>query len=210
MSAWHWYPSSGWGMLYFSIDAHINVSGTVQSRYKQAGTAINEKNWIYSITPSMWGGGKEGIRFPNIAAFPLCSRTPRRPQRWWTASPSSCPVWRPSAAPSFLTSRSPAKWQKGWSLLEDGNGDQMGEYLRKKYEEKSPTKRKLQIFSRRQHYLIRGTDFMTNLYIQFVYTIGTFCTLLKIFVHYTILSVQEWAPWMSQKYPKCWFVQKQA
>ena len=27
------------------------------------------------------------------------------------------------------------KWQNGWSLLEDGNGDQMGEYLRKKDEE---------------------------------------------------------------------------
>ena len=83
------------------------------------------------------------------------------------------------------------KWQKVWSLLEDGNGDQMGEYLRKKDEEKSPTKRKLQIFSRTQHYLIRGADFTTNLYIQIVYTIGTFCTLLKKFVHYTILSVQE-------------------
>ena len=83
------------------------------------------------------------------------------------------------------------KWQKGWSLLEDGNGDQMGEYLRKKDEEKLPTKRKLQIFSRTQHYLIRGADFTTNLYIQIVYTIGTFCTLLKKFVHYTILSEQE-------------------
>ena len=83
------------------------------------------------------------------------------------------------------------KWQKVWSLLEDGNGDQMGEYLRKKDEEKSPTKRKLQIFSRTQHYLIRGTDFMTNLYIQIVYTIGKFCTLLKKIVHYTILSEQE-------------------
>ena len=83
------------------------------------------------------------------------------------------------------------KWQKVWSLLENGNGDQMGEYLRKKDEEKSPTKRKLQIFSRTQHYLIRGADFTTNLYIQIVYTIGTFCTLLKKFVHYTILSVQE-------------------
>ena len=47
------------------------------------------------------------------------------------------------------------KWQKVWSLLEDGNGDEMGEYLRKKDEEKSPTKRKLQIFSRTQHCPIR-------------------------------------------------------
>ena len=83
------------------------------------------------------------------------------------------------------------KWQKGWSLLEDGNGDQMGEYLRKKDEEKSPTKRKLQIFSRTQHYPIRGADFTTNLYIQIVYTIMKFCTLSKKFVHYTILSEQE-------------------
>ena len=30
-------------MLYFSIFAHINVSGTVQCRYTQAGTAINVK-----------------------------------------------------------------------------------------------------------------------------------------------------------------------
>jgi len=81
------------------------------------------------------------------------------------------------------------------SLLEDGNGDQMGEYLRKKDEEKSPTKRKLQIFSRTQHYPISGADLRTNLYIQIVYTIGKFCTLLKKLVHYTILSVQEWAPW---------------
>ena len=157
------------------------------------------------------------------------------------------------------------KWQKGWSLLEDGNGDQMGEYLRKKDEENAtcdwcsvsfkfslngisgikqhanskkhidvadlkknrnkgqqrlisvsaaddqnntgiraggkkmrrcvlvlaPTKRKLQIFSRTQHYPIRGADFTTNLYIQIVYTIGKFCTLLQKFVHFTILSEQE-------------------
>ena len=83
------------------------------------------------------------------------------------------------------------KWQKGWSLLEDGNGDQMGEYLRKQDEEKSPTKGKLQIFSRTQHYPVRGADFTSNLYIQIVYTIGKLCTLLKKFVHYTILSVQE-------------------
>ena len=83
------------------------------------------------------------------------------------------------------------KWQKGWSLLEDGNGDQMREYLRKQDEEKSPTKRKLQIFSRTQHYPVRGADFTTNLYIQIVYTIGKLCTLLKKFVHYTIFSEQE-------------------
>ena len=28
-------------MMYFSILAHINVSGTVQTRYMQAGTVIN-------------------------------------------------------------------------------------------------------------------------------------------------------------------------
>ena len=61
-------------------------------------------------------------------------------------------------------------------------------------EEKLPTKRKLQIFSRTQHYPVRGADFTSNLYIQIVYTIGKLCTLLKKFVHYTILSVQEWAP----------------
>ena len=83
------------------------------------------------------------------------------------------------------------KWQKGWSLLEDGNGDQMGEYLRKKYEKKLPTKRKLQIFSRMQHYPIRGADFTTNLNIQIVYTIRKFCTLLKKIVHYTIFFEQE-------------------
>ena len=83
------------------------------------------------------------------------------------------------------------KWQKGWSLLEDGNGDQMGEYLRKQDEEKSPTKRKLQIFSRTQHYPIKGADFTTNLFIQIVYTIGKFCTLLQKFVQFTILSEQE-------------------
>ena len=63
-------------------------------------------------------------------------------------------------------------------------------------EEKLPTKRKLQIFSRTQHYPVRGADFTSNLYIQIVYTIGKLCTLLKKFVHYTILSVQEWAPWL--------------
>ena len=63
-------------------------------------------------------------------------------------------------------------------------------------EEKLPTKRKLQIFSRTQHYPVRGADFTSNLYIQIVYTIGKLCTLLKKFVHYTILSVQEWAPWV--------------
>ena len=35
------------------------------------------------------------------------------------------------------------------------------------------------------------TDFTTNLYIQIVYTIRKFCTLLKKIVHYTILSEQE-------------------
>ena len=35
------------------------------------------------------------------------------------------------------------------------------------------------------------TDFTTNLYIQIVYTIRKFCTLLKKIVHYTILFEQE-------------------
>ena len=72
---------------------------------------IKIKIKVHSITPSICGGGKEGMRFPRMAAFPLCSSTPRRPQRWWTASPSSCPVWRASALPSFLTSLSPAPCQ---------------------------------------------------------------------------------------------------
>ena len=55
----------------------------------------------------------------------------------------------------------------------------------------APTKRKFKIFSRTQHYLIRGGNFTTNLYIQIVYTIVKFCTLLKKIVHFTILSKQE-------------------
>ena len=41
---------------------------------------------------------------------------------------------------------------------------------------------------------MKGADFTTNLYIQIVYTIVKFCTLLKKIVHFTILSKQEWAP----------------
>ena len=40
----------------------------------KAGTAIDirESKWeIYSITPSTWGGGKEGMRFPKMAALPI-------------------------------------------------------------------------------------------------------------------------------------------
>ena len=59
-----------------------------------------------------------------------------------------------------------------------------------------PLKESFKYVSRMQHYPIRGGDFPTNLYIQVVYTIGKFCTLLKKFVHYTILSEQEWAPWL--------------
>ena len=59
-----------------------------------------------------------------------------------------------------------------------------------------PLKESFKYVSRTQHYPIRGGDFPTNLYIQIVYTIGKFCTLLKKFVHYTILSEQEWAPWI--------------
>ena len=63
-----------------------------------------EKKRIIHMIPSLWGSGRAGIRFPSIAAFPRWSRIPSLPQRWETASASSCPVCLASADPNFLTS----------------------------------------------------------------------------------------------------------
>ena len=49
--------------------------------------------------PSIMAPGKAGTRLAKIAALPLCSSTPSLPQRWETASPSSCPVCLAKAKP---------------------------------------------------------------------------------------------------------------
>ena len=54
--------------------------------------------------PSMAGAGNSGTRFASMAAFPRCSRMASLPHRCLTASSSSCPDWRASAAPSLSTS----------------------------------------------------------------------------------------------------------
>ena len=56
------------------------------------------------MIPSIRAPGRAGILFPRIAALPRCSKIPILLQIWETASPSSCPVWRANAAPSFFTS----------------------------------------------------------------------------------------------------------
>ena len=56
------------------------------------------------MTLSIWGSGRAGTRFPSIAAFPRWSKMPSLPQRWETASASSCPVCLARADPNFYTS----------------------------------------------------------------------------------------------------------
>ena len=93
----------GWWFIWSC--AHISEWETVLGGYT---INLKSKYLHYSITPLTSGAGNEGTRFPNIAALPLCRRIPRRPHRWWTASPSSWPVCLARAAPSFLTSLSAA------------------------------------------------------------------------------------------------------
>ena len=75
-----------------------------------------EKKRIIHMIPSLWGSGRAGIRFPSIAAFPRWSRIPSLPQRWETASASSCPVCLASADSNFLTSpgQRGASPQRSW------------------------------------------------------------------------------------------------
>ena len=56
------------------------------------------------MIPSIWGSDRAGTRFPSIAAFPRWSKMPSLPQRWETASASSCPVCLARADPNFFTS----------------------------------------------------------------------------------------------------------
>ena len=66
--------------------------------------------WGSQYLPSIAGAGKSGTRFPNMAAFPRCSRMASLPHRCLTASSSSCPDWRASAAPSLSTSVTATFW----------------------------------------------------------------------------------------------------
>ena len=56
------------------------------------------------MIPSIRGHGWFGILFPRMAALPRWSRMLILLHRWEVASPSSWPVWRARAAPSFFTS----------------------------------------------------------------------------------------------------------
>ena len=56
------------------------------------------------MIPSIWAPGWFGILFPRMAALPRWSRMLILLHRWEVASPSSWPVWRARAAPSFFTS----------------------------------------------------------------------------------------------------------
>ena len=92
-----WYPS---------VVNCISVLCTHKFVRDSATMGIYIKYSFHSWIPSTWGGGKLGILFPRIAAFPRWSKIPKRPHRWWTASPSSCPVCLARADPSFLISPS--------------------------------------------------------------------------------------------------------
>ena len=70
----------------------------VQDDNEWHGTAVF--NILYN-SPSTSAAGCPGIRLSSIADSPFCSRMETLLTRWSIFSPSSCPVWRARADPSF-------------------------------------------------------------------------------------------------------------
>jgi hypothetical protein len=101
------YPYKASFSLYLrTIQADQNPKGPMKA-------AAQETLWGSQYLPSIAGAGKSGTRFANMAEFPRCNRMASLPQRCLTASSSSCPDWRASAAPSLSTSLTATSWHPG-------------------------------------------------------------------------------------------------
>ena len=106
------YPYKASFSLYLrTIQAEENPQGPKKA-------AAQGTLWGSQYLPSVAGAGKSGTRFANMAEFPRCNRMASLPQRCLTASSSSCPDWRASAAPSLSTSLTATSCHPGiWVTL---------------------------------------------------------------------------------------------
>ena len=91
--------------VYFKISLwSLGVCVNMYFRTFTQWSSSRDSEFRNQMIPSIRAPGRAGILFPRIAALPRCSKIPILLQIWETASPSSCPVWRANAAPSFFTS----------------------------------------------------------------------------------------------------------
>ena len=92
------------GHVFWKHDPCHNVCVNMYFRPFTQWSSSRDSEFRNQMIPSIRAPGSAGILFPRIAALPRCSNIPILLQIWETASPSSSPVWRANAAPSFFTS----------------------------------------------------------------------------------------------------------